>query len=209
MLRRSASEVILGAPRRVIILLRGDIMAETIRVIKKYQNRKLYDTQDSCYVTLDGIAKMIREGQEIVVIDNNTKADVTALILTQVLYEQEKTHQSVLPVTILKTIIKSGSNNLFEFMRKYILGILDTQTQSAEDLRTHLERLVAKGDLTQTEATNLQAQIETAAMACQNSLDKRIETQLDRYLANNNVATAPSTDFQAIANRVSTLESRA
>src|SRR5436853_1324194 len=114
-------------------------MAESVRIIKKYQNRKLYDTQDSCYVTLDGIAKMIREGQEIVVIDNNSKADVTGLILTQVLYEQEKTHQSVLPVSILKNIIKSGSNNLYEFMRKYILGVLETQSQSSEELKFHLD----------------------------------------------------------------------
>lgn len=158
-------------------------MAESIRIIKKYQNRKLYDTQDSCYVTLDGIAKMIREGEDILVIDNNTKADVTALILTQVLYEQEKTNQSVLPVSILKNIVKSGSNNLFEFIQKYILGAIDAQLKTQEDLRTYIERLVQKGDLSRPEADTLLLQLKTVSETTRSSLDQRIEERLEKYLS--------------------------
>ncbi|TVQ80711.1 MAG: hypothetical protein EA369_01795 [Bradymonadales bacterium] len=136
-------------------------MAERVRIIKKYQNRKLYDTEDSCYVTLDGIAKMIREGQEIIVIDNNSKQDVTALILTQVLYEQEKSKQSVLPVSILTHIVKSGSNNLFEFMQKYIFGAVDAHLKIRSDLKLHVERLALKGDLSPEESQRLLEQIES------------------------------------------------
>jgi len=161
-------------------------MSESVRIVKKYQNRKLYDTQDSCYVTLDGIAKMIRKGEEIVVIDNNSKDDVTALILTQVLYEQEKTNQSVLPVSILKNIIRSGSNNLFEFMQKYVLGAFDAQMRAQKDLHVHVERLVKAGDLTATEGETLLNQVNRAAESYRDVLDKDIETKIDQRLASAN-----------------------
>ena len=60
------------------------------KIIKRYQNRKLYDTQQSCYVTLDDIAKMIRNSEEVMVIDNKTKNDITAATLTQIIFEAEK-----------------------------------------------------------------------------------------------------------------------
>jgi len=157
-------------------------MAENIRIIKKYQNRKLYDTQDSCYVTLDGIAKMIRDGQEIVVVDNNSKEDVTALILTQVLYEQEKSHQSVLPVSILKHIVKSGSNNLFEFMQKYIFGAFDAHLRVQDDLRLHVEKLQKKGDLSDTESQTLLSQITGLTDSYKSKLDAKIEERIQSYI---------------------------
>lgn len=158
--------------------MEGIKMAERIRIIKKYQNRKLYDTQDSCYVTLDGIAKMIREGEEIVVIDNNSKDEVTALILTQVLYEQEKTRQSVLPVSILKHIIKSGTNNLFEFMQRYILGAFDAHLRVQKDLQIHVQRLIEKGELSAEEGEALHRQIEAAESQNRSMIDSKIAARL-------------------------------
>lgn len=184
-------------------------MAESIRIIKKYQNRKLYDTQDSCYVTLDGIAKMIREGEEIVVIDNNSKDDVTALILTQVLYEQEKTNQSVLPVAILKNIIKAGSNNLFEFMQKFILGAMDAHLQAREELKLHVERLAKKGELTGEEAANLLTQIESISAAHQDLIDKKIEEKISQRLQDaQQAAPQLQSEFSSITKRIQILESR-
>ena len=165
-------------------------MAENIRIIKKYQNRKLYDTQDSCYVTLDGIAKMIREGEEIVVIDNNSKDDVTALILTQVLYEQEKNHQSVLPVSILKHIVKSGSNSLYEFMQKYIFGAFDAHLRVQEDLRLHVEKLQKKGELSDLESQTLLKQISDLTDSYKTKLDSKIEERVQSYLQTRSTGSA-------------------
>lgn len=182
-------------------------MSETIRIVKKYQNRKLYDTQDSCYVTLDGIAKMIREGQEIVVIDNNTKEDVTALILTQVLYEQEKTNQSVLPVSILKNIIKAGSNNLFEFMQKYVLGALDAQSKAQSELKLHVERLSRKGELTVEEAQTLFDQIRQVSQNNQDIIDRRIEECVTERLTQIQT-TGVTGDIQTLETRIRSLETQ-
>lgn len=180
-------------------------MAENIRIIKKYQNRKLYDTQDSCYVTLDGIAKMIREGEEIAVVDNNSKEDVTALILTQVLYEQEKTHQSVLPVSILKNIIKAGSNNLFEFMQRYILGAVDAHMRVQEDLRLHVEKLQKKGELSTEEAAALLSQITNLRESYRSTIDRKIDERVTQAIGEGQA----NLDNAALSGPTTTLEPRA
>jgi len=77
-------------------------MKDTI-IIKRYQNRKLYDTSDSCYVTLEDIGEMIRIGKEIKVIDNKSGEDLTAVTLAQIIFEAQKRKTSVLPESLLKT----------------------------------------------------------------------------------------------------------
>ncbi|MCO4792275.1 MAG: polyhydroxyalkanoate synthesis regulator DNA-binding domain-containing protein [Bacteriovoracaceae bacterium] len=81
-----------------------------VRIIKRYQNRKLYDTHQSCYVTLEEIAQIIREGHEIQVIDNKTKNDITYMTQIQLLFDQER--KSIQPgaagdVELLKRVIRS------------------------------------------------------------------------------------------------------
>ena len=77
------------------------------RVIKRYSNRKLYDTQDSHYVTLQQIAGLIRNGDEIRVIDKTTQQDLTAATMAQIIFEEEKRGPR-LPVEGLRRIIRSG-----------------------------------------------------------------------------------------------------
>ncbi len=183
-------------------------MAEGIRIVKKYQNRKLYDTQDSCYVTLDGIAKMIRDGEEIVVIDNNTKEDVTALILTQVLYEQEKSHQSVLPVAVLKNIIKSGTNNLFEFMQKFVLGAMDAHLKAREELKLHVERLAKRGELTAEEANTLLNQIQTVSTSHQDLIEKKLDQKISEKIGTSPNSATLQAEFSSLTQRLQALEAR-
>jgi len=95
--------------------LGGSSMKEA-KVIKRYQNRKLYDTHESSYVTLDEISKMIRNGEEIRVIDNKTKNDITAATLTQLLYESERKAKTQPSVNLLKAIIRSGDGSFSGFI---------------------------------------------------------------------------------------------
>src|SRR5262249_53805215 len=88
-------------------------MAE-IRVIKRYANRKLYDTQRSRYVTLEQIADMIRSGDDVKIVDNNSKADLTSVTLAQIIFEEEKNKKSFLPLSALRNIIQSGGESLTE-----------------------------------------------------------------------------------------------
>lgn len=93
-------------------------MSETI-LIKKYANRRLYNTWDSKYITLDQLSDLVRQGNEVQVVDAKSGADVTAFILTQIILEQSK-ENALLPVSLLHLIIRYGDNVLSEFFDKYL-----------------------------------------------------------------------------------------
>jgi polyhydroxyalkanoate synthesis repressor PhaR len=88
------------------------------KIIKRYQNRKLYDTQQSCYVTLDDIAKMIRSSEDVMVIDNKTKNDITAATLTQIIFEAEKKASQYAPLFTLREIIQNGNGSISRYLAK-------------------------------------------------------------------------------------------
>lgn len=89
-----------------------------MKVIKRYQNRKLYDTQDSCYVTLEDIRDMIKEGADVQIVDNATKEDMTSVTFAQIIFEEEKKQKGVLPINTLKQIIQTGGGILKEFVQR-------------------------------------------------------------------------------------------
>lgn len=95
-----------------------------VKVIKRYQNRKLYDTHQSCYVTLEEISQMIKNGDDLRVIDNKTKNDITQTTLTQLLYETEKRAAQPVPVELLKEIIRKGDGSFSGYIRNNLKGEL-------------------------------------------------------------------------------------
>ncbi len=89
-------------------------------VLKKYANRRLYDTQKSAYVTLSEVADVIREGNTIKAYDAKTKVDVTGFVLTQIILEEARKNNALLPVSLLHMIIRYGENVLHEFFENYL-----------------------------------------------------------------------------------------
>ena len=89
-------------------------------LLKKYANRRLYDTDKSAYVTLNQLAESIRQGNEVEVVDAKTKEDVTAFILTQIVMEEAKNKNTLLPTSLLHLVIRYGENVLAEFFEKYL-----------------------------------------------------------------------------------------
>ena len=78
------------------------------RVIKRYSNRKLYDIQESRYVTLEDVAEMIRNGRDVSVVDADTGEDLTAMILTEILVEAARSRRASLPAAFLSQLIRYG-----------------------------------------------------------------------------------------------------
>jgi polyhydroxyalkanoate synthesis repressor PhaR len=108
-----------------------------MKIIKRYQNRKLYDTHESSYVTLDEIAKMIKGGEDLRVIDNKTKNDITAATLTQLLYESEKKAKTQPSVELLKEIIRHGDGSFSGYIASKVTSEIarfdqDTPAQNAD-----------------------------------------------------------------------------
>jgi polyhydroxyalkanoate synthesis repressor PhaR len=106
------------------------------RTIKKYANRRLYDTEASRHVTLDGIRQLIVEGADIVVVDDTTGQDITRNILLQVIAEQEQGGRPILSSGMLKHIIRFYGNPLQEFMAQYLeqsVEVFLNQQKSMQD----------------------------------------------------------------------------
>jgi len=99
--------------------IRKERMAEKL-ILKKYANRRLYDTEQSSYVTLNQVADLIRKGRQVQVLDVKTEEDVTAFILTQIIVEEARNKNNLLPVPLLHLIIQYGENVLSEFFEKYL-----------------------------------------------------------------------------------------
>ncbi len=89
-------------------------------VLKKYSNRRLYNTASSEYVTLQEVADLVRNGADVEVVDAKSREDVTALVLTQIILEETRQNNFLLPVPLLHTIIKYGDNLLLEFFEHYL-----------------------------------------------------------------------------------------
>ncbi len=81
-------------------------------IIKRYPNRKLYDTDTKRYVTLNDIAKMIRAGEEVVVVDHASDEDLTAVTLSQIIFEQEKQQGGFLPKAVLTNLVRAGGDTI-------------------------------------------------------------------------------------------------
>lgn len=93
-------------------------------LIKKYGNRRLYDTERNSYIVIDQVAELIRAGRQVRVIDAKTKEDVTAFILTQILLDEAKKKNFLLPIPLLHLIIRYGNTVLEEFFDKYLQQII-------------------------------------------------------------------------------------
>lgn len=104
-------------------------------VIKKYANRRLYNTATSSYVTLDYLADMVKKGQEFVVYDAKTNDDITHSVLTQIIFEEETKGQNLLPIQFLRQLIKFYGDNLQAFVPSYLEMSMDAFSRNQERLR--------------------------------------------------------------------------
>jgi polyhydroxyalkanoate synthesis repressor PhaR len=105
------------------------------RIIKRYANRKLYDTQHSRYVTLDQISEMIRAGDDVKIVDNKSKEDLTSVTLAQIIFEEEKRQRSFLPLTAMRNIIQNGGESfasLFSEAQRRVTSILPGKKKDPE-----------------------------------------------------------------------------
>ena len=101
--------------------------------IKKYANRRLYDTESSAYITLDRLAQMVREGREFEVVDAKSGEDITRQVLTQIIVEEEARGATMLPISFLKQLIGLYGNSMQTFVPQYLEAAMDAfqRNQSA------------------------------------------------------------------------------
>ena len=103
--------------------------------IKKYANRRLYDTESSAYITLDRLAQMVREGREFEVVDAKTGEDITRQVLTQIIVDEEARGATMLPLSFLKQLIGLYGNSMQTFVPSYLEAAMDAFQRNQSTVR--------------------------------------------------------------------------
>ncbi len=142
----------------------------TPKMIKRYQNRKLYDTTDSCYVTLEDIAEMVKMGDEVQVIDNTSKEDITTMTLAQIIFEEQKKKTNVLPNSTFTEIIRSGGGALRELASK----ALETGVRELGHVREFVDERIKPTVEGMQQLPNLQTELEQLKHKV-DSLEKKLK----------------------------------
>ena len=106
--------------------------------IKKYANRRLYDTESSAYITLDRLAQMVREGREFEVVDAKTGEDITRQVLTQIIVDEEARGSTMLPINFLKQLIGLYGNSMQNFVPSYLEAAMDAFQQNQKAVKDAL-----------------------------------------------------------------------
>jgi polyhydroxyalkanoate synthesis repressor PhaR len=122
--------------------------------IKRYPNRKLYDTEAKQYITLEEIAALIRSGAEVHVVDHSTGEDLTALTLTQIIFEQEKKQGGFLPRSLLSGLIQAGGES-FSAIQRGLAASLGFWRQVDEEIERRIDTLTKSGELTLEQGRDL------------------------------------------------------
>jgi polyhydroxyalkanoate synthesis repressor PhaR len=121
---------------------KSDTSEDTV-VIKKYANRRLYNTEKSSYVTLDHLAEMVREGQDFVVTDAKSGEDITRSVLTQIIFEEESKGHNMLPTKFLRQLISLYGDSVQGFVPGYLDASMDAFAKNQDDLREQVQGAVA------------------------------------------------------------------
>jgi polyhydroxyalkanoate synthesis repressor PhaR len=190
-------------------------MPET-RIIKRYANRKLYDTEHSRYVTLDQISEMIRHGDDVKIVDNKTKEDLTTVTLAQIIFEEEKKQRSFLPLGAMRNIIQSGGELWAEAQRRVQSILPGKRKEDDKDSPAHPEDEVG------ADGTPLpidEAMVKKRSLASlrewvdhsKHRLDewqKQVDSKIRSAIEGISPFSAVNKDVRALADRIADLETK-
>jgi len=114
--------------------------ADNITVVKKYANRRLYDTGRSSYVTLDDLCEMVKEGHDFIVLDAKSGEDITRSVLTQIIVDQESKGENLLPTNFLRNLISFYGDSIQAVVPSYLESTLDVFVKNQENLRNQMSK---------------------------------------------------------------------
>jgi polyhydroxyalkanoate synthesis repressor PhaR len=199
------------------------------KTVKRYANRKLYDTERSCYVTLDDIAAMIKAGDEVRVVDNKSGEDLTSVTLAQIIFEAEKKN-NFMPLDLLRDLIRNGGGTISDFARQKVdrvqaaaLDIKESAKETAQKFKVEVEGKIERlthrkpdGDDTLVEDSTLGAprvperlhELVTNSQRAIDELQKNVEERLKGSVGTVSRYATLGRDMQDIRERLASLEER-
>ena len=159
-------------------------------IIKRYPNRKLYDTEAKKYITLDGIAELIRDGAEIQIIDHTSEEDLTAVTLTQIIFEQEKKRGGFLPTSVLTGLVQAGGDTM-NGLRRSLSVPLDLFRQVDDEIERRLQGLISRGELAKEEGIHLRQKLLDPSKWSNSNAEEEV---VEKYIVDNKIPSREEVD---------------
>ena len=173
------------------------------RTIKRYTNRKLYDTQDSRYVTLEEISAMVKAGQEVRIIDNRTSEDLTEVTLAQILFEEQKKQTTRMPLGALKEIIRTSGSTISDFLQRRVKDPVQSLRDGAE---RKVDEIVRKSENTMEEKARAVREFFANSHKSLDDLQKKIDERWHTLLDGGKAGLRR--ELQNLRKRIEELENR-
>jgi polyhydroxyalkanoate synthesis repressor PhaR len=160
-----------------------------MHVIKKYANRKLYDTRDKKYLTMDRLAELIKAGEAASILDNETGEDLTSAIVSQLLARQKGDDDKAVPSGVLIQMLRKGRGTLFGYGKKYLSLWQSAFTMSMDEVEKLVNALVKDKELSEFEGKSLKKEIVGFTSNLKNWIIENIDHRVDEVLRMMNLAT--------------------
>jgi len=125
-------------------------------IIKKYANRRLYDTERSCYITLEDLGTMVRDGREFRVLDAKSGDDITHNVLTQIIMDEETRGETLLPVNFLRHLIGMYGDKMQSMVPQYLEASMTAFRKNQQDVRSALEGALGANPLAELTRRNME-----------------------------------------------------
>jgi polyhydroxyalkanoate synthesis repressor PhaR len=180
----------------------AEATAREPKIIKRYTNRKLYDTVESRYVTLDEIAEMVKQGVEVKILDNRTKEDLTSVTLAQIVFEEEK-KKNQMPLAVLREIIRHPGESLNEFISTQVSPRVASLKEEAGQ---RIDKILGReGEGEGLNPADLLKQSQKAVEAWQAKIDERVKHGVENVVGN---LPALGRDLNTLVQRIEQLEKK-
>ena len=182
-----------------------------MHTIKKYTNRKMYDTHDKRYVTMAQLSELIKQGEEVMVIDNRTGEDITTAIISQLIGRDTQEKDKTVSSQLLMQLLRKGGGTLTDYAKKYMSLWQGAFNMAEEEVTQLVNRLVKNKELSISEAGKLKKEIMGYTTSLKGWISDRIDKRVGEGLQSMNLATndhlkALSVKVDALTKKVRQLE---
>jgi polyhydroxyalkanoate synthesis repressor PhaR len=179
--------------------------------IKKYANRKMYDTTDKQYVSMTQVAALIKSGEEIIVTDNQTGDDITSSIVSQLIAREKKGDPQGVSSRVLVQLLRKGSDTLTDYARKYASVWQNAFTMAEDELDKFVNLLIKNKELSKSEGRRLKNEIVNYSDSVKDWVADNVDKRINEALGMMNLATRDevavlSKKIDALSRQINKLE---
>jgi polyhydroxyalkanoate synthesis repressor PhaR len=174
--------------------------------IKKYTNRKLYDTTDKKYISMDRLSELIKLGKDIIIIDNETEEDLTASIVSSLIARTNGKGESTVSSGVLIQLFRKGGNALTDYAKRYVSLWQKSFTMAEDEIDSLVKGLVKNKEISNSEGSRLKNEILGFTASLKNWISDTIDKRLKEVLDAMNLATKDQ--LSDLSSRIITMEKK-